>query len=335
MRVVEIRGDFGLDHLTLAERPDPVPGPGQALVRVRAASLNYRDLLMVDGRYNRKQKLPLIPCSDGAGDVVAVGEGVSRVRPGDRVCGIFAQGWIAGEPGRDLVRTTLGGPLDGMLTEQIVLGAEGLVKVPDHLGYQEAATLPCAAVTAWAALVAGGLRAGQTVLLQGTGGVSIIALQLAVLAGARVIITSSSDEKLARALAMGAADGINYRQLPEWGARVRELTGGEGADWVLEVGGAATLQQALQAVRVGGCIYLIGVLSGNSAEVSIPAIQMRRVRIEGVLVGSRADFEALNRAVALHRLRPVVDRVFPLAEARAAFEHMAAASHFGKICIEI
>ncbi len=335
MRVVEIRGDFGLDHLVLAERPEPRPGPGQAVVRVRAASLNYRDLLMADGRYNRKQKLPLVPCSDGAGEVLAVGEGVSRVRPGDRVCGIFAQGWIAGEPSRDLVRTTLGGPLDGMLAEQVTLAAEGLVKVPDHLTYREAATLPCAAVTAWAALVEGGLKAGQTVLLQGTGGVSIFALQLAVLAGARVIITSSSDEKLARAMKMGAAAGINYRQVPEWGARVKELTGGDGVDWLLEVGGAATLQQSLQAVRIGGCIYLIGVLSGNSAEISIPAIQMRRVRIEGVLVGSRAHFEALNRAVALHRLRPVVDRAFPLEEARAAFEHMAAASHFGKICIDL
>jgi NADPH:quinone reductase-like Zn-dependent oxidoreductase len=335
VRAVEIRDGFGLDHLTLVERPEPRPGPGQALVRVRAASLNYRDLLMVDGRYNRKQKLPLVPCSDGAGDVVAVGDGVSRVRPGDRVCGIFAQGWIAGEPGRELIRTTLGGPLDGMLAELVALAAEGLVKTPDHLSDLEAATLPCAAVTAWSALIEGGLKAGETVLLLGTGGVSLFALQLAVLAGARAIITSSSDEKLERARQLGAAAGINYRQVPEWGARVKELTGGEGADYVLEVGGATTLPQSLQAVRVGGRIYLIGVLSGTATEVSIPAIQMRRVRVEGVLVGSRASFEALNRAVSLHRLRPVIDNTFPLAEARAAFEHMAAGRHFGKICIEL
>jgi NADPH:quinone reductase-like Zn-dependent oxidoreductase len=335
VRAVEIRDGFGLDHLALVERPEPRPGPGQALVRVRAASLNYRDLLMVDGRYNPKQKLPLVPCSDGAGEVVAVGDGVSRVRPGDRVCAIFAQGWIAGEPGRELIRTTLGGPLDGMLAELVVLAAEGLVKTPDHLSDQEAATLPCTAVTAWSALIEGGLKAGETVLLLGTGGVSIVALQLAVLAGARTIITSSSDEKLERARQLGAAAGINYRQVPEWGARVKELTGGEGADYVLEVGGAATLPQSLQAVRIGGRIYLIGVLSGNATEVSIPAIQMRRIRVEGVLVGSRASFEALNRAVSLHRLRPVVDRTFPLAEARAAFEHMAAGRHFGKICIEL
>ncbi len=336
MRAVEIRDAFGLDHLTLVERPDPQPGPGQALVRVRAASLNYRDLLMVQGSYNRKQKLPLIPCSDGAGEVVAVGEGVTRVRPGDRVCAIFAQGWLAGEPGRDLVRTTLGGPLDGMLAEHVVLPAEGLVKTPDHLSDEQAATLPCAAVTAWTALVEGGaLRAGETVLVLGTGGVSIFALQLAVLAGARVIVTSSSDEKLERVRRLGAAETVNYRQVPEWGARVKQLAGGEGVDHVLEVGGAGTLAQSLQAVRAGGRIYLIGVLAGNAAEISLPAIQMRRVRVDGILVGSRASFEALNRAVALHRLQPVIDRTFPLAEARAAFDHMAAGAHFGKICVRL
>jgi NADPH:quinone reductase-like Zn-dependent oxidoreductase len=336
VRAVQIGDTFGLDHLALVERPEPYPGPGQALVRVRAASLNYRDLLMVQGSYNRKQKLPLIPCSDGAGEVVAVGDGVTRVRAGDRVCAIFAQGWLAGEPGRDLVRTTLGGPLDGMLAESVVLSADGLVKVPDHLSDEEAATLPCAAVTAWSALIeGGGLKAGDTVLVLGTGGVSIFALQLAVLAGARVIVTSSSDDKLERARQLGAAHVVNYRQVPEWGARVKELTGGEGVDHVLEVGGAGTLAQSLQAVRAGGRIYLIGVLAGNSTDISLPAIQMRRVRIDGILVGSRASFEALNRAVALHRLRPVIDRTFPLAEARAAFDHMAAGAHFGKICVRL
>jgi NADPH:quinone reductase-like Zn-dependent oxidoreductase len=335
MRAVVIEGGFGLDHLTLVERPDPRPGPGQALVRVRAASLNYRDLLMADGRYNRKQKLPLVPCSDGAGEVVEVGAGVSRVKVGDRVCGIFAQGWLAGGPTRDMVRTTLGGPLDGMLAERVVLSEQGLVKVPEDLSDEEAATLPCAAVTAWSSLIEGGLKAGESVLLLGTGGVSTFALQLAVLSGARVIITSSSDAKLERARAMGAAEVVNYRQVPDWGARVKELTGGEGVDYVLEVGGAGTLAQSLQAVRAGGRIYLIGVLSGNAAEISLPAIQMRMVHVDGVLVGSRTSFEALNRAVALHRLRPVIDRTFPLAEARAAFDHMAAGGHFGKICIAL
>ncbi len=206
MRAMEIQGAFGLDHLVLVERPDPVPGPGQVLVRLRAASLNYRDLLTVEGKYNPKQKLPLIPCSDGAGEVVAVGEGVTRVRPNDRVCPIFAQRWIAGEPTRDRLRSTLGGPLDGTLAELAVFDQEGLVKIPEHLTDEEAATLPCAAVTAWTAL--DGITAGDTVLLQGTGGVSIFALQLANLRGARVIITSSSDEKLARARELGAAAGI-------------------------------------------------------------------------------------------------------------------------------
>jgi NADPH:quinone reductase-like Zn-dependent oxidoreductase len=334
MRAVEIQ-KFGLDHLALVERPEPRPGPRQVLVRVRAVSLNSRDLMMAEGRYNPKQKLPLIPCSDGAGEVVAVGEGVSRVRLGDRVCSIFAQGWLAGEPARDLVRTTLGGPLDGTLAEQVVLSEEGLVKTPNHLSDLEAATLPCAAVTAWSSLIEGGLAPGEAVLLLGTGGVSIFALQLAVMAGARAIVTSSSDEKLERARQLGAAAVVNYRQVPDWGARVKELTGGEGVDYVLEVGGGSTLPQSLQAVRAGGRIYLIGVLGGSATEFPLTAILMRRVRVEGVLVGSRASFEAMNRAVSLHQLRPVIDRTFPLAEARAAFEHMASGRHFGKICIEI
>jgi NADPH:quinone reductase-like Zn-dependent oxidoreductase len=336
MRVVEIRGAFGLDHLVEAERPEPRPGSGQVVVRVRAASLNYRDLLTIEGRYNPKQPLPLIPCSDGAGEVVATGEGVSRVRVGDRVCGTFAQRWIAGEPTRERLRSTLGGPLDGMLAELVALDQEGVVRVPGHLTDEEAATLPCAAVTAWSALVTeGGLAAGDTVLVQGTGGVSLFALQLARLAGARVIATSSSDEKLGRARELGAAEGINYRAVPQWGKRVRELTGGAGADHVIEVGGAGTFQQSLQAVRFGGRISLIGNLAGSSAEVMLTSILMQRIRVQGILVGHRESFEAMNRAIELHRLRPVIDRVFPLAEARQAFEHMAAGGHFGKICIRL
>ena len=333
MRAAEIRGAFGLDHLELVERPDPVPGPGQALVRLRAASLNYRDLLTVEGKYNPKQKLPLIPGSDGAGEVVAVGDGVTRVRPGDRVSAIFAQRWIAGEPTRDRLRSTLGGPLDGTLAELAVFDQEGLVKVPDHLTDEEAATLPCAAVTAWTAL--DGITAGDTVLLQGTGGVSIFALQLAHLRGARVIITSSSNEKLARARELGAAEGINYRETPDWGAKVKELTGGTGVDLVVEVGGAGTLKQSLQAVRMGGTIALMGNLAGTTAEIPLPLIFMQNVRVQGILVGPRESFEALNRAIAFHGLRPVIDRVFPLEEIHAAFEHMRAGGHLGKIVVRI
>jgi len=333
MRAVEIQGAFGLDHLALVERPDPVPGPGQALVRLRAASLNYRDLLTVEGKYNPKQKLPLIPCSDGAGEVVAVGEGVTRVRPGDRVSPIFAQRWIAGEPTRDRLRSTLGGPLDGTLAELAVFDQEGLVKIPEHLTDEEAATLPCAAVTAWTALE--GITAGDTVLLQGTGGVSIFALQLAHLRGARVIITSSSDEKLARSRELGASEGINYRETPDWGAKVKELTGGTGVDRVVEVGGAGTLKQSLQAVRMGGIIALMGNLAGTTAEIPLPLIFMQNVRVQGILVGPRESFEALNRAIAFHHLHSVIDRVFPLEEVRDALEHMGAGGHFGKIVVRI
>jgi NADPH:quinone reductase-like Zn-dependent oxidoreductase len=336
MRAQELSGGFGLDKLTLVERPDPRPGPGQVLVRVRAVSLNYRDLLTVNGHYNRRQPLPLVPCSDAAGEVAAVGEGVDRVRPGDRVCSLFAQRWIAGAPTPEKLRSALGGALDGVLAELVVLSAEGVVATPPHLSDEEAATLPCAALTAWSALVdEGGVKAGDTVVAQGTGGVSIFGLQLARLLGARVIITSSSDEKLARARELGAAEGVNYRAVPEWGDRVKELAGGAGADLVLEVGGAGTFAQSLRAVRPGGQISLIGNLTGTATEVVLTSILMRRLRVQGILVGPRESFEAMNRAIALHRLHPVVDRVFPFAETRAAFEHMAAAKHFGKIVIRL
>jgi NADPH:quinone reductase-like Zn-dependent oxidoreductase len=335
MRAVEIRDAFGLDHLVVGERPEPRPGPGQVLLAMRAAALNYRDLMTVEGRYNPKQKLPLVPCSDGVGIVMEVGAGVSRVAVGDRVCGAFAPRWIAGTPTREKLRATLGGPLDGTLVERMVLGEEGVVRVPAHLADDEAATLPCAAVTAWSALTEGGVTAGDTVLVLGTGGVSIFALQFARLLGARVLVTSGSDEKLARARELGAADGVNYRQTPDWGARIKELTGGAGVDHVVEVGGAGTLAQSLQAVRFGGCISLIGVLSGAAAQIGLNLILMQRVRVQGILVGPREGFEAMNRAIDLHRLRPVVDRVFPLAEARAALEHMARGGHFGKICLRI
>jgi NADPH:quinone reductase-like Zn-dependent oxidoreductase len=335
MRVVEVRGAFGLDNLIVAERPEPRPGFGQVLLRMRAAALNYRDLLTVLGKYNPKLKLPLIPCSDGMGEVVELGEGVTRVRVGDRVCPIFAQQWLAGEPTREKARSTLGGPLDGTLAELMVVDQEGLVKVPDHLTDEEAASLPCAAVTAWNALMAGGVKAGETVLVQGTGGVSLFALQFAKVLGARVIATSSSDQKLARVREMGAAEGINYRETPEWGARAKELTGGVGVDLVVEVGGAGTLDQSLRAVRFGGAISLIGNLAGIDAQVRLTLIFMQRVRMLGIFVGHRESFEAMNRAIAVHGLHPVVDRVFPLDESRAAFELMAAGGHFGKICIRI
>ena len=336
MHAVEIHEAFGLGNLALVERPDPVPGPGQALVRLRAASLNFRDLLTVEGKYNPKQKLPLIPCSDGAGEVAAVGEGVTRVQQGDRVCTVFAQKWLAGRPTRERLRSTLGGPLDGTLAELAVFDQEGLVKTPESLTDEEASTLPCAAVTAWSALVTeGALTAGETVLVQGTGGVSLFALQLAKILGARVIATSSSDEKLERVRAMGADETINYSEVPAWGARARELTGGLGVDHVVEVGGAGTLQQSLQATRFGGPISLIGNLAGTKTELLLTHVFMQKIRLQGILVGDRESFEAMNRAIVLHRLRPVIDRTFPLEEAPAAFRQMAAGGHFGKIVVRI
>jgi NADPH:quinone reductase-like Zn-dependent oxidoreductase len=336
VRVFEIRGAFGLPNLLPAERPDPAPGPGEVLVRVRAASLNFRDLLTVQGLYNPKQPLPLIPVSDGAGEVVETGAGVTRWKAGDRVCGIFAQRWLAGRPTREKVRSTLGGPLDGMLAELAVLDQEGVVAIPDHLTYEEASTLPCAGVTAWSALVTeGGVTAGDTVLVQGTGGVSLFALQFARISGARVIVTSSSSEKLERARELGAADGINYREVPAWGKRAKELTGGVGADHVVEVGGAGTLAQSLQAVRFGGTVSLIGNLSGTTTELALTHVFMQRVRLQGILVGHRESFEAMNRAIALHHLHPVVDHVFPFEEAPAAFELMATGSYFGKIVVRV
>lgn len=247
MNVYEIRGAFGLENLTRAERPDPTPGPSQVRVRVKATSLNSRDLMMVEGRYNPRQKLPLVPNSDGAGVVDAVGPGVTRVKPGDRVMTLFAQAWQAGEPTKAIVGTTLGGPLDGALADTVLLHEDGVVPTPAYLSDEEAATLPCAAVTAWSALVTqGGLKAGDTVLVQGTGGVSIFALQIARLFGARVIVTSSRDDKLERALKLGAQEGINYRTTPDWEKAVRTLTGGVGVDHVVEVGGAGTFERSLR-----------------------------------------------------------------------------------------
>jgi NADPH:quinone reductase-like Zn-dependent oxidoreductase len=334
MRVWELHERFGLDRLRLTEREARPPGPGQVAVRLRAASLNYRDLLMVEGRYNPKQPLPLVPLSDGAGEIETVGPAVTRVAPGERVMSAFAPGWIAGEPARERLRATLGGPLDGVLAERVLLDAEGVVPVPAHLSFEEAACLPCAAVTAWNAVTgAGGLVAGETLLVLGTGGVSLFALQIGRLLGARVVVTSSSDEKLERALSLGASDVVNYRTHPDWDTVVKDLTGGRGVDRVVEVGGAGTLTRSLRAVRTGGTISLVGNLAGLDAQVNLALVFMRAVTVRGVLVGSRESFEAMSRAIAFHRLRPVVDRVFPFEDAPAAFAHLESGSHFGKIVI--
>ena len=331
MKAWEIQSDTGIDALTLALRQDPQPGYGQVLVRVRATSLNYRDLLMVRGAYGSAIELPRIPLSDGAGEVVAVGEGVSRVRVGDRVAGIFFQDWISGELTRQSLKSALGGERDGMLAEFAVLSQEGLVKLPEHLSYEEGATLPCAAVTAWHALQ--GIAPGDTVLLLGTGGVSIFALQFAQLHGARTIVTSSSDAKLDRARELGATDTINYKTTPDWEKQVYQLTDRRGVDRIVEVGGAGTLAKSFKAVRVGGTISLIGVLAGAGGAVNPLPIIMKNLTVGGIYVGSREMFEAMNRAIALHQLHPVLDRVFPFSEAPEAYRYVESAAHFGKVAI--
>ncbi|MDX1997058.1 MAG: NAD(P)-dependent alcohol dehydrogenase, partial [Thermoanaerobaculia bacterium] len=276
----------------------------------------------------------LVPCSDGAGVVEAVGAGVTRFAVGDRVMPNFAQGWLAGRETREKMKTTLGGPLDGTLRELGVFSEEGLVAIPEHLTDEEAATLPCAAVTAWNALAGkGSVRAGDTVVTLGTGGVSIFVLQLARLFGARVIVTSSSNEKLARAKELGAWHGINYLERPEWADGVLEVTGGAGADHVVELGGAGTLGQSLKAVRPGGEISIIGVLAGAVTELNLTSVLMRGLRLQGVLVGSREHFEDMNRALGHHRLRPVLDRTFDFTDAPAAFRHLAGGRHFGKVVV--
>jgi len=335
LRYYAIESEFGIDNLKLLERDVRKPGHEQVLVRIRAASVNYRDLLVISGKYSPNLPLPLIPFSDAAGEVIEIGEGVSRWKPGDRVAGIFFQEWLGGKINETAGRSALGGAIDGVLAEFVVFRQDGLVMVPDHLSYEEAATLPCAAVTAWNALTSGGLTCGQSVLTLGTGGVSTFALQFAKAAGARIIATSSSDEKLERAMKMGASDGINYKTVPDWEKRVPELTGGIGVDLVVEVGGAGTLGKSLRAVRVGGQISLIGVLSGQSGEVNPLPATMKGVRIQGIFVGSREMFEAMNRAVALHQIRPVIDRVFPFEEAKEALNYMQSGAHFGKVVMAI
>ncbi len=333
MRVFQIQ-KFGLDSLVMAERQTPEPGEDEVLIRIFAASLNYRDLLMIEGLYNPRQSLPLIPLSDGAGEVVAAGKNVKRVKVGDRVAGIFAQRWFAGEPDSRARASTLGGPLDGMLAEHVVLHEEGVVLIPEHLTYEEASTLPCAAVTAWNALVAqGGIKAGDVVLVQGTGGVSLFALQFAHQSGAHVIVTSSDDEKLEKALRLGAAEGINYRENPDWDKRVLELTGGAGADHIIEVGGAGTLSQSLNAVGIGGTISVIGILSGTTSNVDVRRILMKRVRLQGIFVGPRELFEAMNRAIGFHKIKPAICRSFSFEEARDAIAYLQSGKHFGKIVI--
>jgi NADPH:quinone reductase-like Zn-dependent oxidoreductase len=326
-----------IDGLTLGTADIPRPGRGQVLVRMRAASLNYRDLMIATGRSARGAPLPdLVPLSDGAGEVVEVGPEVTRVAVGDRVAGCFMQSWLGGEISPDDAASSLGGAIHGVLVEYRLFDQQGLVRLPEHLSFEDGATLPCAALTAWNALFHGPkpLTVGQSVLVLGTGGVSVFALQFAHAAGARVIATSSSDGKLAQAKALGADEGVNYHAHPEWQTVVRALTGGRGVDHVVEVGGPGTLPRSIEAARQGGHIHLIGVLSGGGT--IDPSVVLRRgVVLRGIYVGSRQMFEAMNQAIALHQITPVIDRVFDFEDAKAAYRHLQGQGHFGKVVIRI
>ena len=335
MKVFQIQDAWGMQHLKLATRPDPRPGPGQVLLRMKAASINYRDLLVPYRGYGSYTgELPLIPVSDGAGEVIEIGTGVTRVKAGDRVCPLFSQGWISGEPALDRIKQSLGGPLDGTMAEYMVLPEGGVAQVPSHLTDEEAATLPCAALTAWSALVThDNLGPASRVLVQGTGGVALFALQFAKLRGAHVTVISSSDEKIERARSLGADAAINYVKVPEWYKATREITGGRGYDHIVELGGEKTLPQSLRCIRPGGTLSMIGVLSGGMLSAPLGLVVTRQVRLQGISVGHRDGFEAMLRAIGQHELKPVVDRVFAFEELKEAMAYLKSGAHFGKICI--
>jgi NADPH:quinone reductase-like Zn-dependent oxidoreductase len=337
MRAYQLpKGGAGIDALVKVERPDPKPAYRQVVVKVKACSLNFRDLGILRGTYRMPVRENLIPLSDGAGEVIEVGPGVTRVKVGDRIAGCFFQRWVGGEAPPDVHASALGGGTDGMLAEYAVLEEDGVVKIPAHLSLEEGATLPCAGVTVWNAMMEHAkLVAGQTVLLQGTGGVSIFGLQLARMMGIQAIITSSSDDKLARAKALGANHGINYKTTPDWEKAAVGFTGGRGVDHVVEVGGAATLARSFGAIRVGGKISMIGGLSGPATELNPGLIFARRANVQGISVGSMQMFEAMSRAIAASSINPVLDKVFHFDEAQAAYRHMASGAHFGKIVIRV
>ena len=327
---------FGsVDGIVLRSSEDLRPGPHEILMRVRASSLNYRDLMVLKGGGRGPTKLGVIPLSDGAGEVAAIGNEVTRIKVGDRIVGCFHPRWFGGPIKPEYLTDRLGANLDGMLAEYAVLSEEALVHVPNHLSFEEAATLPCAAVTAWVALTGHRrVTAGDTVLTLGSGGVSVFALQFARLLGARVIATTSTAEKAARLKALGAAEVVNYRETSDWDEKVRELTDGHGADLVVEIGGPGTIAMSLSVLAVGGHVSLIGAsLTPSGTGLDPLLLSGRGITLGSISVGSRADFEAMNRAIAMHRLHPVIDRTFPFAEAKEAYRHFEGRGHFGKVVI--
>jgi NADPH:quinone reductase-like Zn-dependent oxidoreductase len=336
MQTYEIVPGKGVDGLVQVERPEPKAEPGRVVVRIRAASLNYRDLLIARGTYRAIPPGRLVPLSDGAGEVVSVGSGVTRFKAGDRVVAAFMQSWVSGPPRLEHGASALGGAIGGVLAEQVSFSAEGLVRIPDSLSFERAATLPCAGVTAWNALFESGrLSPGEWVLTQGTGGVSVFAIQLARAAGASVLSTSSSDAKLSRARELGATATVNYQSTPGWGDEAVRLTGGAGVDHVVEVGGAGTLGQSLAAVRAGGTVSIIGVLTGVGSEINVGAVLGKSARLQGIFVGSRQMLESLVRAVTERGIEPVVDRTFSFDRAPDAYRYLESGGHFGKVVITL
>ena len=336
MRAWEIISPDGVDALNLAERPQPEPGPGQVAIKVHASSINYRDLTTIEDPVPRGLPFPTVPNSDAAGEVVAVGAGVTSLAPGDKVMSCCFEDWAGGPITQAAMNSALGGARQGVLAEHVVLDAGGVIATPAHLDFREAATLPCAGLTAWHALTRPApVLPGETVLLLGTGGVSVFAQQFCNMMGARTIVTSSSDEKLARMRELGAADGVNYRTTPEWDARVLELTGGVGVDRVVEVGGPGTLQRSINAVCVGGAISLIGVLTGAGGEIVPTNLMRKSISLRGIYVGSYDMFAEMNRAISAHQLKPVVSETFAFDDAKSAYHRMRGAGHFGKMVIEV
>ena len=334
MKLVRLRAPGGLDRLDLVEEDPPQPGPGDVMVRIRACSLNMRDDFAVQGKTKLADRR--VPLSDGAGEVIAVGGNVDVLKPGDSVVSVFYPWWLDGDMTPATRRDIPGESFDGFASEYVCMPAQAFTKAPAGYTHAEAAALTCTGVTAWRGLVVSGkVRPGDTVLVLGIGSVSLFALQFAKAAGARVIATSSDEEKLERLSHLGADAVINYKAVPDWSRKVRELTDGRGVDHVIEVGGPATLAQSIAACRTGGHIALIGVLTGFAADVSIPAIFSNQIRISGISIGSRADQEDMIRAIEVNGIKPVIDRRFPLRDIAAAFTHYAARKHFGKVCLEV
>ena len=338
MKAYVIKENFGLHNLIMIDKKSAPLKPNEVRIKLKAASLNYRDLLMIEGKYNPKQKLPLIPLSDGAGIITEIGSKVNKLNVGDKVIGSFAQNWLRGEASKDKLIHTLGGPLDGMLQEECTLPQHGVVKFSNHFTYKQAATLPCAALTAWHALVKiGKISKNKTILLLGTGGVSIFALFIAKLYGAKVIITSSSDEKLQKAKNLGADECINYTKDPDYHQTIKQITGGKGVDLILEVGGATTLDNSLQSIKVGGTIVLIGIVGGKFYHLPLTSIIMKNIRIQGIVVGSSYDLQQMIGKFTKEKvnINPLIDKSFTFSRANEALQYFKQAQHFGKICIEI